>query len=212
MTNPLSTLKRKIQTLFDRGVQRMVNDSLTRQQLQIQVMNGETYSDVERWQQYGHTSVPPEGSETLVLALGGNRSNLAVICAEDKNVRLRGLKQGDSALYHLEGHFFKLTENGVIEGVAEELNITVKRVTVTATEGVDIITPTAEFSNDVIIGGDLHTKGASMTDGDSLTLGDSITDGMVSGVQGGTFKGVSSENHTHKYTDDGSTKTTQGPQ
>ncbi|WP_198159587.1 phage baseplate assembly protein, partial [Grimontia marina] len=39
------------------------------------------------------------GSEAITLALNGNRSNLVVICAEDKTVRLKDLKPGDSALY-----------------------------------------------------------------------------------------------------------------
>ena len=55
----LLALKRKIQNLIARGIVNLVDDSYKRQRLQIQVMSGET-DDVERWQNYGHTSVPPK--------------------------------------------------------------------------------------------------------------------------------------------------------
>ncbi len=198
MKQILNGLKRRLFGMIDSGVITLVNDSLARQELQIQTLNGEVSSDVERWQNYGHTSVPPDSSETLVLALNGNRSNLAVICAEDKKLRLKGLIEGDSALYHMEGHFFKLTKKGLLTGVGDDFEIEIKRVKIIATESVDIITPLAKFSADVEIGGDLLTKGSTMTEGDSLTLGDSLTDGVVTGVSGGLFAGKSSENHKHK--------------
>lgn len=194
----IRSLQRRVFGMIDRGVLTLVNDSLARQQVQIKTLDGELSSHVDRWQQYGHTSVPPDNSEQLVVALNGNRSNLAVICAEDKNARLKDLIEGDSALYHLEGHFFKLTKDGVLEGIGEELNLTVKRVNIIATEEVNVTSPLTKFSGDVEIGGDSHVKGSAMTDGDSLTLGDSITDGMVTGVKGGLFKGVSAELHKHK--------------
>lgn len=196
MVNELSRLlmplKRRLCLLVDRAVMRIVSDSKARQQLQIQTLANETASDVERWQNYGHTSVPPIGAEALTLAIGGNRSNLVVICAEDKAVRLKDLQPGDSALYHLEGHFFKLTKNKTGELVADELNIIVSRVNITAIESVVITTPKATFSGDVEIGGNCYVAGT------------------VTGEQGGTFKEISAETHSHQGNGPGNM--TSGPQ
>lgn len=170
----IRSLQRRVFGMIDRGVLTLVNDSLARQQLQIKTLDSEVSSEVDRWQNYGHTSVPPANSEHLVVALNGSRSNLAVICAEDKSVRLKGLKTGDSALYHLEGHFFKLTEKGVLEGIGDDLNLTVKRVKIIATESVEFDTPLTKFSGDVDIAGKTTGKGD------------------------GVFAGISSKHHKHK--------------
>lgn len=179
LTKFLAPLKRRLQLMIGHAVVRIVNDATPHQKLQIQTLEGETASDVERWQNYGHTSVPPLGAQALTLAIGGNRSNLVVVCAEDKAVRLKDLLPGDSALYHLEGHFFKLTKDGEGMLVADEINITVKRVNITASESLVITTPKASFSADVEIAGDCHVKG------------------IVTGDKGGTFNGIKSESHTH---------------
>lgn len=171
----LGSVKRKLQNLIARGVVSLVDDAYKRQRMQVHCLSGETFDDVERWQNYGHTSVPPDGAELLLVALGGSRSDLAVICAEDKTVRLTGLKKGDSALYHLEGHFFKLTENGVIEGIGDELNLTVKRVNITAEEEIVFDSPKVR------------------------TTGDFESAGTVKGADG-IFNGVSSSDHTHNET------------
>lgn len=171
----LLALKRKIQNLIARGVVNLVDDSYKRQRLQIQVISGETFDDVERWQNYGHTSVPPKGSEHLMLALGGSRSDLVVICSEDKEARLKDLKPLDSALYHLEGHFLKVTENGVIEAIGEELYIRVKRVNIIAEEECVIDSPKTRCTGDLDV------------------------DGKVKAADG-IFDGVSSSNHTHNET------------
>ncbi|MEI8607805.1 phage baseplate assembly protein V [Enterovibrio sp. Hal110] len=188
----LMPVKRRLQLMVDRAVLRIVSDSTQRQQLQIQTLAGETDSDIERWQNYGHTSVPPTGSEAITLALNGNRSNLIVICAEDKGVRLKDLQPGDSALYHAEGHFLKLTRDKTGELSADTLNISVKQVNITASESVVITTPTATFSGDVNIGGNCTAAG------------------RVIGQQGGTFKGVKSE--SHKHNENGKDNLTDGPQ
>lgn len=188
----LAPIKRRLQLMVDRAVLRIVTDSTQRQQLQIQTLAGETDSDVERWQNYGHTSVPPAGSEALTLALGGNRSNLVVICAEDKAVRLKDLKPGDSALYHLDGHFFKLTTGKKGELIADELEISVKRVNIIASESVVITTPEAEFSSNVKIGGNCDVAG------------------KVIGEKGGIFKGIDSTTHRHR--ENGQGNLSDGPQ
>jgi phage baseplate assembly protein V len=192
-------LKRMIQALMTRSVQSAVDDTPARQTLQIKTFAGEVFNEVERWQQYGHTSVPPAGSEQLVVAIGGNRANLAIVCAEDKSVRLNNLQSGDSALYHLEGHFLKLTANGVIEGIAETLHIQVKQVTIEATDKVIVTTPETQISGNVTIGGNVTIDG------------NLATAGTVAGEQGGTFAGVSAQGHTHDYQDDDQQKTTEKP-
>lgn len=122
-----------------------VNDSLKQQNLQVSLLADETADDVERFQDYGHTSVPPAGSEAIVLSVGGVRQHLVAIAVDNRSVRLGNLKEGDSALYHLEGHKILLTEDGVI-------CIECKKLEVVAEESV-FDCPQTQFLGDVEIMG-----------------------------------------------------------
>lgn len=98
--------------MVSRAVVNIVTDSYKRQNLQISLLAGEVAADVERFQNYGHTSVPPVNSEAIVLSVGGKRQHLVAIAVEDKETRLHDLAIGDSALYHMDGHYVLLTKNG----------------------------------------------------------------------------------------------------
>lgn len=154
----IAPLQRRLRLIADRAIVTLVNDSLQRQGLQLKVLADETADDVERFQNYGHTSVPPEGAEAIVLGLGGTRAGLVAIAVEHKGSRPKDLEAGDSCLYHLEGHRIILRKNGVIE-------IAAKTVTLTATEKFTIISPDNEIQ------GPLHVTGPITSDED-VTAGD----------------------------------------
>lgn len=121
---------RRIRLLVSRGVVNFVNDSLKQQNLQVSLLADETADDVERFQNYGHSSVPPAGSEAIVLAVGGVRQHLVAVAVDAKGVRPVGLKAGDSVVYHLEGHNVLLTEDGVIRVTCKRLEFVVEEETV----------------------------------------------------------------------------------
>lgn len=154
----MAPLQRRLRLIADRAIVTLVNDSLQRQGLQLKVLADESADDVERFQNYGHTSVPPEGAEAIVLGLGGARAGLVAIAVEHKGSRPKDLEAGDSCLYHLEGHRIILRKNGVIE-------IATKTVTLTATEKFTIISPDNEIQ------GPLHVTGPITSDED-VTAGD----------------------------------------
>lgn len=139
----LAPLKRNLKSLIARGVVSIVTDSFARQNLQLRLQADEVVDDVERFQNYGHSSVP-FGGEAIVLSVGGKRSHLVAIAVEDKGVRPTNLKAGDSVLYHAEGHNLLLTENG-------EAILTCKKFVIDAEEQVRFETPQTQFSGDVAI-------------------------------------------------------------
>lgn len=53
----LAPVMRGIRLLFGRGVLTGVNDGLKAQNVQLTALDGETFDEVERPQQYGHISV-----------------------------------------------------------------------------------------------------------------------------------------------------------
>lgn len=148
-------LKRKIQLLVSRAVVNIVTDSLKQQNMQINLLDGETADDVERFQNYGHTSVPPAGSEAIVLSVGGKRQHLVAVVVDNKASRLKDLKSGDSALYHQQGHYLLLTEEQLANLVCKNLHAKVD-------EMILFETPQTQFTGNVdIIGGNSTASGTS---------------------------------------------------
>lgn len=115
MEKLLGPLRRKIAQLVSRGVVNLVNDALKMQECQITVMADETLDGVERFQQYGFTSVPQAGAESITLSVGGNRSHSVCIAVDDRRYRLKNLVSGEVALYTDQGDKIHIKRGGVID-------------------------------------------------------------------------------------------------
>ncbi len=94
---------RLIRMMVGRAVINLVNDGLKVQELQITLLAEETRSDVERFQEYGFTSHPHPGAEGVMVCVGGARDHGIVIAVEDRRYRLKGLVEGEAALYDDQG-------------------------------------------------------------------------------------------------------------
>lgn len=159
----LAPLSRRLRLIADRAIVTLVNDSLQRQGLQLKVLADESADDVERFQNYGHTSVPPEGSEAIVLGIGGARAGLVAIAVEHKGSRPKNLEAGDSCLYHLEGH-------RVVLGKDKAVSIQAKSVITEASEKTLTISPDNEIQ------GAMHVTLNITTDADVIINGKSFLD------------------------------------
>ena len=154
----IAPLWRRVRLIADRAIVTAVTDSFNRQGLQLKVLADEAADDVERFQNYGRTSVPPAGSEAIVLGIGGARAGLVAIAVEDKSVRPKDLEVGDNCLYHLEGHRIILRKDGLLE-------LEAKTVIINASEKLTMISPDTEIQ------GPLHVTGPISSDED-VTAGD----------------------------------------
>jgi len=102
-------MNNQILNLIARAIGRRVDDSASRQSAQVEVTKSELIDGVPRIQNYGLTSVPPvEGSDAIVLFLGGNREQGIIVAMENRQFRLTSLEDGEVALYDDLGNVFKL--------------------------------------------------------------------------------------------------------
>lgn len=85
------------------------------QAIQANSTADDTDDDVELFESYGFTSVPPGGSEGLVLRVGGERANSIAICFGDRNSRFSDLAAGEVAVYNSAGCSVVLRADGNIE-------------------------------------------------------------------------------------------------
>ena len=163
--NPIDAVKRMVLNVVNRAVVRLVNDDLKMQAMQIEVLRGEVRQAVERFQNYGFTSVPMKGAEAVVLFPGGLREQGLIIAVDDRRYRLKGLEAGEVAIYTDEGDYVHLKRNNQMVLHSESKII--------------FDTPLAEVS------GDLHVIGTMTADTDAVIADITFTTHIHSGVQGG---------------------------
>lgn len=148
MRGGLVTLSRKLALMVARAVVRVVDDSRAWPALQLELLAEELRADVEYAQDYGFSSHPHPGAEAIAVSVAGSRDHVVAIKVGDRRYRLRGLAQGEVALYTDEGDRVVLKRGGTIE--------------VVASTKVRLVSPLVEMT------GDLHVDGA-------VTVGESVT-------------------------------------
>jgi phage baseplate assembly protein V len=109
----LRDVARRVQMMLARAVLAGVSDAGGLQVLQLRLMAEEVKDGVERVQQYGLTSVPHAGAEAVVLFAGGNRDHGIVVAIDDRRYRLRGLANGEVALYDDQGQSIVLRRDRI---------------------------------------------------------------------------------------------------
>ncbi|MDO9755095.1 phage baseplate assembly protein V, partial [Glaesserella parasuis] len=79
-----------------RGVLNLVKSSPQIQLSQVSGLADETLQDVELMQHFGLTSVPPAGTQAVVIPLGGKTTHGIIIATENGSFRVKGLKNGET--------------------------------------------------------------------------------------------------------------------
>lgn len=109
----LSPVWRRMRLLVSRGVLKLADDSVGLQNVQVTLL-GESPAWAERFQEYGITSVPHDGAEAVVTAVGGARAHLVAIAVDDRRYRMTSLKTGEVAIYDDLGQSVHLTREGIV--------------------------------------------------------------------------------------------------
>jgi phage gp45-like len=119
-----------------RGTLTKADDSKKMQEVTVESLSGEKYTNVEHWHPYGMTMVPkvPENkkeAEALLLFVNGSRSHPIVMGIADRRHRLKNMQEGEVALHDDQGQKVHLGRN----------NVTIQRgnVKVTLEDGKAII-------------------------------------------------------------------------
>lgn len=144
----LRSISNRVMLTVARGVVSLVGDTTKIQTLQLALLKREIREGVERFQNYGFTAKPHVGAEGVVVFVGGNRDHGLCIAVDDRRYRLKGLADGEVAIYTDEGDKIHLKRGNVIE-------VTTKTFRVNAQTKCEFNTPLATFSGDVRADGDI---------------------------------------------------------
>lgn len=187
MPKILQSLSNKVQLMVGRAIIAAVNEQSPNQQVQIKLLADED-TEAERFTEYGFTSVPHDGCEAITIFVGGNRDHGIVIGTSDRRYRLKGLQNGEVAIYTDEGSHIKLARGKLIEIVGQRVNIT-------APDGLHI-------------DGVLHTQTHVIADGNVTVAGQVIATGTISSATDVSSAGKSFNAHTHNENGTGGGTTT----
>jgi phage baseplate assembly protein V len=168
----IGPLKTRVVNMVARAVIQSIDDSKKMQGARVEILDGEL-RDVERLQQYGFTSVPKEGAEAVVLRVGGKSDHTIVIACDDRTYRLKGLQDGEVAMYDATGSKIVMKSSGDIEATPSSGTVKINgklHVTDDVTCDAKInVSGKGTFSNDVdcsgtvtgstdVVGGGKHLK------------------------------------------------------
>jgi phage baseplate assembly protein V len=99
----IAPLRRRVQLMIGRAILETINDATTMQSVKMSLLSDEVSEDVERFQEYGFTSVPFANCEAIAVFVGGSRAHGVVIATDDRTKRPTGTAEGDVALYNSNG-------------------------------------------------------------------------------------------------------------
>ncbi|CCD30345.1 Putative Phage baseplate assembly protein V [Candidatus Glomeribacter gigasporarum BEG34] len=148
----LERLFRRVMLMIGRGRLTTGRDDGPVQRHQARLGALEVRDHTPRLAEYGFASMPPVGSDAVVVFIGGDRSNGVIIATGHQASRLNHLKAGEAALYDDLGQRVILTRHGiVIEGAG--LPVTLRNtpeVTLKASAKVRIEAPVLECTGQII--------------------------------------------------------------
>jgi len=107
-------IKRSIQLSIGRAVLATVKDTTGIQEVKVSLYAGEV-KEMERFQNYGFTSVPLSTAEGVCVFAGGNREHGICVAIDDRKFRLKSLPNGAVAMYDAFGSKIVLSNDGKIE-------------------------------------------------------------------------------------------------
>lgn len=107
----------RVMNMIARGVLSRTDDASDSgmQLCEVSLLHGEAKATVERFQQYGFTSVAPNESEAVVFFIGGGRDHGIILSLDNRVSRMPGQAEGEVSLYTDEGDFIALKRNQAIE-------------------------------------------------------------------------------------------------
>jgi phage baseplate assembly protein V len=110
----LRPITNKIFLLIGRALLTTINNAEQTQKIQVTALNGETITDIERFQEYGFESYPNLNSEVVIGFLNGNRDQGIALCVHDRANRPTTLTASEVEVYSLNGNKITMKANGEI--------------------------------------------------------------------------------------------------
>jgi phage baseplate assembly protein V len=155
MIDAIERLWRRLLLMIGRGRITAADDTGPVQKLQLQLGAEELKDNTPRLAEYGLASMPPAGSDAVLLFLAGERTNGVVIATGNQTWRMRGLASGEVALHDDKGQCIYLSSDGIrIDGGGKPIQIA-------NTPSVLFDTPQLRVTGSIVADGDVSDQGGA---------------------------------------------------
>lgn len=114
MNEALERIWRRVLLAVGCGRVTLVNDAGPVQIIQARLNQIAVQDDIPHLGEYGFNSVPPVGSDAVLVFMAGNTSDGAVIATGHQTYRLRGLATGEVAISDDKGQKVYLSAAGIV--------------------------------------------------------------------------------------------------
>jgi|GEM_PF-638743 len=174
---------------------------------QLDGLAGETLQEVEVFQHFGITSVPPEGAMAIVIPLGGRTSHGIVVATEHSEYRIQALKPGEVAIYNSDGASITLKNGKAIHMVCDAFTMDCKTAAINASESITFTTPDFSTSQNATVKGLFTGNGGMSISGDNGSGAAASFAGSISHTSGSIssvsikINGVEVDKHIHTTPD-----------
>lgn len=182
----IQDLSKRVKSTVARAVLEELSDAQGVQLGKFSFLAGEVRNNVERLENYGFSSVPPEDSEAIVIFPNGDRSRGYVVACDSRADRPKDKKKGETYIWTKFGHKIYLKENGDIDIYSpqktiliaeDEINITSGAKTVLNSTGdvevtapkVLLTTPECQITGNLVVGGNATAAGVVTGSGGVIT-------------------------------------------
>lgn len=151
----VAPLRARVQMMLARAVVQLVDDAKGIQSLQLAALADELIEGAERMQDYGFTSVPFPGAEAVLAFPGGLRSHGLVVAVGDRRYRLKGLQQGEVAIYDDQEQMVLIGREGIRVVSALKIDFEAPEITATAETRFKVVSPHILLEGDLVeLGGE----------------------------------------------------------
>jgi len=121
ISTAIKPLRNVVYSMVSRVVVESINDSKELQLLKINILAGESRSNIEHFQNFGFTSRAPDGAEAVALSVAGDRSHLIVLCVNDRKTRIKDLEKGEAVLHNAFGQALFIRKDGLLDGKVKKI-------------------------------------------------------------------------------------------
>lgn len=159
------TTHQRVMNMIARGKLAKTDDTAGMQFTQLSLLRDEAKANVERFQQYGFSSVPPANSEAVVLFVGGGRDHGLVLSVENRASRIRGQSEGEVAMYTDEGDYIVLKRGNQIELATDRLIVRVDVEVIIDAPLIRLLAPVVEIVGNLNVAGSITAESVTAPGG-----------------------------------------------
>ncbi|MTK12711.1 MAG: phage baseplate assembly protein V [Clostridiaceae bacterium] len=156
-----------------------VTDTGNVQTMQVQLGDDEVRDNTPRPAEFGFSSLPPVGSDAVIIFVGGDRSNGVVVATGNQTLRMKAMSPGETAIYDASGKHVYLSKDGIV------IEAKGQPVTVNNASQVTINATAVTINASTTLNGDVTVNGAIKATGDIIGSGHSLTGHKHGNVKNG---------------------------